>query len=91
LSYLLRIYTENGRKSPLWLKYTNTNGHELDRLVPKNEIPQACIKNSNPAISEKIERLRRITTKQKTDLEHLPQDIKMQISNLNKDLENMKA
>lgn len=85
----VKDFAEDGHKSPAWLKGTNARGHELDGLIPKDEILQSCIENATPAITEEIERLRRITTRQKAKLEYAPNDMKTQIGNLNKELENI--
>ena len=79
-------FTESNQKSVAWLKYMNNNYHELDGLVPQDEILQASKETATPAISEEIERLKRITARRKIELERIPHELKEQIRTLNHEL-----
>ena len=82
-------FTESGKVSEYWLR--NAGGtpafHELDSLVPVEELKQNAIEKASPAMAEQIGLLKLKTSHAKGKLEHGIDDFKAQILQMQKKAE----
>ena len=83
-------YTENGRKSPRWLKGSTRTGSpcELERLINKDDYINKQLSELSSAQNEEIECMKRRTATQKSALEHALADIRLQVKTLEQDTES---
>lgn len=85
----VRSFTENGKKTEYWLR--NAGGksafYELDTLVPVEELKQNAIEKSTPATLEQISLLKLKTSHAKGKLEHIIEDFRAQILQMQKKAE----
>lgn len=81
-------YTESEHKTEHWLKGTGSRPHELDRLVPVNELKQDWIDTNYAAQAEEIQNMRHKATIAKAQLSHGLKERQAHISELEKQAEN---
>ena len=67
LSMPMETYTENGRKTPHWLKGSGKT-HELDGLVPVDELLTVQKERLSPAQTEEVEKMKLCTSAKKNEL-----------------------
>ena len=79
-------YEEIGRKHACWLK--NHTPGKMDSLVPLNEFVEQSIKDNLSAQADEIEHIKRKATVDKNALAHDLVDIKAEINDLQKQLDN---
>lgn len=83
-------YTEEGKRTVLWLKYLS-GPHKMDTLLNIAEYEEKEIGKLTPSQHEEIERMKLAATVKKNGLNHALDELEVQMKELTKELESVKS
>lgn len=88
LSMPIESYTESEHKAPHWLK-SGGKSHELDTLVPTEELLASQRDKLSPAQAEEVEKMKLRTATKKNDLTHKLSELETQVKAADAERENI--